>query len=269
MNILLVLGTLAGNGGIETCIRAVSLQAKQSGDEINILALCPSTMDGRWHEGLPYTEVKKNSAALKWQAILGFPAVIRELFLRKPDVVVVIYSSTVPIVKAALAISGFRIPIVSWLHFSLRLPQRTHFLKYADAHLCINSQNAIDLGSRIGIPVERIHLIFNGARICNSTQIPRSVEGALRLLYVGRVMVGKQKRTDDLLRALSLVTGEWQLDVIGTGVDLPEIKELADQLGIADRVVWHGWQPEPWLAVDVADAFDSFICFRRIWDGSR
>ncbi len=253
MNILVVVGTLSGQGGIETCVRAISLQAKANGDIAHVLALCPSTTDARWHDGLSYSEVTLGSPSLKWQGFRGIPAIIREVRERKPDVIVVIYSSTVLLAKIALALCRARIPVVSWLHFSSFLQQRLYLLKYADAHLCISSANAEYLQARPDIERDRVHLIFNGAGVADAKPVDRSCEGPIRLIYIGRLMIGLQKRTDELLRALARVEGDWRLDVYGAGDDLPSLQHMAKEEGIADRIAWHGWRPNVWSAIDAAD----------------
>jgi UDP-D-galactose:(glucosyl)LPS alpha-1,6-D-galactosyltransferase len=265
MNILLVVGTLSGRGGIETCIRNMAQEAVRNGDMLHVLALCPSTVDGQWHEGLSYREVESGSDSLKWQAFKGIPAICAGIRRRAPDVIVVIYSSTIPLVKISLALTRSRVPVVSWLHFSSFLPQRTRLLKYADGHLCINSDNFENLVARRDIPPARVHLIFNGTRISGMTTIPRSPSDApLRIVYVGRLMVGLQKRTEELIQALARLEGNWFLDVFGSGDDLEALQELARTEGIAEKIAWRGWRQDPWDALETADllvlcsAFEGF-----------
>jgi UDP-D-galactose:(glucosyl)LPS alpha-1,6-D-galactosyltransferase len=86
--------------------------------------------------------------------------------------------------------------------------------------------------------------------------VGRSRAGPLRLLHVGRLMLGRQKRTDDLLRALAQVEGDWQLDLVGGGEaesDLSELKALGEQLGLSDRLHWLGRQEAPWRVTQTAD----------------
>src|SRR5690606_35422149 len=58
-----------------------------------------------------------------------------------------------------------------------------------------------------------------------------------------------QKRIKDLLDALSQVTGEWRLHVVGDGSDMERCQAYGRELGIDDRIVWHGWQADPWQYV--------------------
>ncbi|RZL58402.1 MAG: glycosyltransferase [Variovorax sp.] len=268
MDILLVVGTLSGRGGIETCVRSLAEQAQAHGDHVRVLALCPSTVDPAWHEGLDYAEVEHGSPSLKRQMLRGLPAVVGACRKFRPDVVVVIYGSSVPLVRAALVLAGLRRPVMAWLHFSTVLKQRTSLLRYAHGHMCISPAIAEATRAIPGVRGDSVHLVYNGTRLDTAVPIPRSSGGPLRIVHVGRLMVGRQKRTDDLLQALSKVEGDWRLDLVGVGEndqDTVELKAMAERFGFADRIAWLGWQTDPWAALPVADllvlcsAFEGFV----------
>ncbi|MEP6494513.1 MAG: glycosyltransferase [bacterium] len=68
-----------------------------------------------------------------------------------------------------------------------------------------------------------------------------------RLLFVGRL--NKQKGIELLLHALSRIPDVTiGLDVVGDGDDRAALGELANTLGIAERVRWHGAVPQTALA---------------------
>lgn len=67
-----------------------------------------------------------------------------------------------------------------------------------------------------------------------------------RLLFVGRLT--RQKGVDHLLRALALTRTRAQLDVVGDGDERERLLVLAEELGISDRVRWHGAMPQHRLA---------------------
>jgi glycosyltransferase involved in cell wall biosynthesis len=75
--------------------------------------------------------------------------------------------------------------------------------------------------------------------------------GTLRLLSVCRIEANK--RIDWLLRSLAELEGtippldvwtDWRLDLAGTGPQLAPLTELATQLGLANRVHFHGFVPD-------------------------
>jgi len=64
-----------------------------------------------------------------------------------------------------------------------------------------------------------------------------------RFLFAGRL--NEQKGLDHLLRAFAAMRRVAMLDVVGEGHKETELKLLASQLGISDRVVWHGQLKQP------------------------
>lgn len=62
----------------------------------------------------------------------------------------------------------------------------------------------------------------------------------VKLISVGRAV--DKKGYDVLLKALTLLPAEiaWRFTHIGGGANLPELKALAQKLGIADRITWQG-----------------------------
>ncbi|PPG03581.1 glucosyl transferase [Pseudoclavibacter sp. RFBI5] len=62
---------------------------------------------------------------------------------------------------------------------------------------------------------------------------------AKRILFVGRVT--GEKKIDVLLRALTLLPGDVHLDIVGGGDQKKNLQSLAKQLGLADRVRFHGY----------------------------
>jgi len=124
----------------------------------------------------------------------------------------------------------------------MRLKQRTAFLRFATAHICISSEIAAEIKQKNGISSNCVYLVYNGVDTANARLLPRSDSGSLRLLHVGRIMIGHQKRTDDLLHALATIHGEWHLDIMGAGEDVPALQRLSEQLGVANRLTWHGWR---------------------------
>jgi glycosyltransferase involved in cell wall biosynthesis len=71
----------------------------------------------------------------------------------------------------------------------------------------------------------------------------RASDGPVRLLYVGRLVRSKGLR--DAILALSRLTSSAPavLDVVGEGFDREACEALVAELGLGDRVTFHGWQP--------------------------
>jgi glycosyltransferase involved in cell wall biosynthesis len=56
------------------------------------------------------------------------------------------------------------------------------------------------------------------------------------------------KRVDTLLQAASKIRRDldWQIDLVGDGAYRPTLEAIAKGLGIADRVIFHGWLENPY-----------------------
>lgn len=87
---------------------------------------------------------------------------------------------------------------------------------------------------------------------------------SFRLLYVGQLI--PRKGVDILLRALSLCnSAHWHLDIVGDGPQRDELHLLIQQLGIAEKVKFHGNQSNP-EALKFMQAVDLLVLPSR-WDG--
>lgn len=75
-----------------------------------------------------------------------------------------------------------------------------------------------------------------------------SVPGPVDLLYAGQLLRGKGVHV--LLRAMALMRRPRTLDVVGTGNFEPYLRQLAERLGVAERVRWRGAVPNAadWMA---------------------
>ena len=74
---------------------------------------------------------------------------------------------------------------------------------------------------------------------------PHGSRHTSRFLFAGRL--NRQKGLDHLLRAFAGMKQLAMLDVVGEGNDGAPLKMLASQLGISDRVTWHGQLKQPEL----------------------
>ncbi|OCJ65473.1 hypothetical protein A6U97_27855 [Agrobacterium tumefaciens] len=91
----------------------------------------------------------------------------------------------------------------------------------------------------------------------------RHHRGVARILAVGRIE--RKKGFDVLLRALSQLrnsSAAWTLTIVGDGAEQPLLRDLAESLGISDRVTWAGWVVQEALVVKFRDA-DIFVAPSR------
>ena len=98
------------------------------------------------------------------------------------------------------------------------------------------SNYMLQLLKEVGVPSDRL------SRLAPFTTLPCARDGsrvvANRLLYVGALTRGKG--VAQLLAALSLVSEETQLDILGEGPQREQFESQAIQLGVSERVRFHG-----------------------------
>lgn len=67
-----------------------------------------------------------------------------------------------------------------------------------------------------------------------------------RLLFVGRA--NAQKGLESLIRALGCMRSNASLDIVGDGAGRAPLERLGGEIGVAQRLRWHGALPQPELA---------------------
>jgi colanic acid/amylovoran biosynthesis glycosyltransferase len=142
-----------------------------------------------------------------------------------------------------------RIPFSIWLHAGTDLYFWPVFLRqklrYADRIIiCCDfnrgfiREHYADIAPEIA---DRIQLSYHGLDL---SHFPYESAGRppRRLLAVGRF--AEDKGFDYLLRAVADLSRRGtavELDLVGDGPEATKLKSLAQQLGIGERVHWHGW----------------------------
>jgi glycosyltransferase involved in cell wall biosynthesis len=108
------------------------------------------------------------------------------------------------------------------------------------------------------IPVKRFEFMSDVGIEHLPDAVDRSARrDAVRLLFVGRLVRNKGVR--DAIRAVSLLREfELTLDVVGDGFDRSACEELAVELGVLERVRFHGWR-EPDEVQEFYQSADIFI----------
>lgn len=117
--------------------------------------------------------------------------------------------------------------------------RRTRALRRASGLLAGNRLAESRLGRlRPGLPQARVpQLGIAPARELR----PAGRGGDLVIGFVGRLV--PEKGLDLLFRAGVRLGGRWRVQVVGTGPSQEELEALAERLGIAAKVTWHGGLP--------------------------
>jgi glycosyltransferase involved in cell wall biosynthesis len=123
----------------------------------------------------------------------------------------------------------------------------TRYLRSVDGFV-FNSETTRDTVAAVTDPEPNVVAHPAGSRF-NSYGAPlgddeirtRAADGPLRVVSVGNLEA--RKNVDGLLRALTRISAEWQLTVVGAAIDASHghaLRDLAADLGVADRVTFTG-----------------------------
>ena len=114
-----------------------------------------------------------------------------------------------------------------------------------------------------GLPAERIVVEPPARQATVDSRQPtcdvRHAAGAtVDLLFVGQLIRGKGVQL--LLEAMARMRTPRTLDVVGTGNMEAKLKAQAERLRLAERVRWHGYQPNPqdWMRAAACVVVPSF-----------
>ncbi len=251
---ILIVPFMTGYGGTETVIKNLyeSRKSERQPFELKVYSIGGS-LDYSWAENVE-KDVKWISNSRKIRDLYALTIMpfdmIRYLKKEQPDFII----STNPVIwflaKKILRLLGSDAPVIAWYHYSIsQKPIKRLFLKSADYYLAISSGIKKQLIER-GISANRIFLIFNPVTTDNHL-IKRTV-GKTKFVYLGRLMLDGQKNLRELLASLSVVRGNWSLELYGSEDKAKAVKDYANELGIYSKIVWHGFVENPWKAVNDA-----------------
>lgn len=129
-------------------------------------------------------------------------------------------------------------------------------LKHAKGVICVSDAVRKHLADYLP---ERTVTLTNGIRKPSCSWEGRGFPGHTRFLFVGRL--ARPKGLDMALRALGqLKDRPWTLDVVGDGPQRGEWEALTAEMGLQDRVTFHGFRndAEAWMARSACLLFTSY-----------
>ena len=129
-------------------------------------------------------------------------------------------------------------------------------MKHAKGVICVSDAVRKHLA---GYLPERTITLTNGIRKPSCFWEGKGFPGHTRFLFVGRL--ARPKGLDMALRALGqLKERQWTLDVIGDGPQREEWEALTAEMGLQDRVTFHGFRndAEAWMARSACLLFTSY-----------
>jgi glycosyltransferase involved in cell wall biosynthesis len=110
--------------------------------------------------------------------------------------------------------------------------------------ICVcDFERRLALEKRIA-PAERLLVVYNGVRDVPVELRSHPEDAPARIVSVARLEAPKDQAT--LLEALARLRPlAWRLDLAGDGPREQEMRALAKRLGVAERVHFHGYLPDP------------------------
>lgn len=253
MRFYFILEHVGGRGGVETVVTKVTQSLSTEGHDVHVFLPSPST-DTSWEKLLPnvhYYQNEKLNIDSRIQLIseraIGLGKSLSQL--PSPDVLIATHApQTVLYSRIAIGTSCNSL-IVSWLHNPPEYFREPHLINYADIHWTISK----------GIKQKVEGILSNTAPVTyignpfelNVTKINPTI--GQHFVFIGR-LENQQKRLDLLFQALSQFPISWTLDIFGTGPDEENIKELAVEFNLLDKIKFHGWVENPWDKIQVVTA---------------
>jgi len=142
-------------------------------------------------------------------------------------------------------VSGLaHIPLVTTLHGTdVRLARKVGVARPLFAHVLKHSAAVTTVSRWLKDETETlapgVHTTVAPMPVSTNLFGPGSSRDGQRLLFVGRL--NDQKGTEHLVHALAAMkTAGASIDIVGDGPNREALKALAQQLGVASRIRWHG-----------------------------
>jgi glycosyltransferase involved in cell wall biosynthesis len=275
VNPLSILHVLApsGAGGLETVVRSLATGQRESGHEVRVLAVVnPAAPRYPVLAALDDAGIEVVTLAIHDRAYVKEGGFIAALCRRHRPSVVHTHGFRPDVLDATVA-RYLGVPTATTVHgftgggWRLAIYERIQRLAFRrfDAVVAVSRPLADQLAAD-GVPRERLHVVPNAftptappldrvaARRALSLPSDRFVAG-----WVGRL--SPEKGADVLIDGVARLTAApVSVSVIGDGPDGEALRTRAVELGLGDRIAWHGAVPD---ASSLFRAFDVLILSSR------
>ena len=282
-------------GGLATTGYKLAKGIGDSAMEVVVLAPSYSSNDKAVDEDLPCRVIRVPGLGAKWlkiipflEIILGWVYLFKTVTSEKPDAVLFI-TEEAEVTGGLLPSFSFK-PIVRIAgsgittcfygdKFSKRIMRFPMKRLYNNSTMIIAvSNNTKELIESIGVPGEKIEVVYNGVEDYMLTKQPDSVAiNELRerygirdadkvLLTVARVL--PRKGQDTVIKALPIVLKEFpglKYLIVGEGRYREKFSELARDIGVSESVVFTGGVAHD-ETINFYDMSDIFIMPNRYWN---
>lgn len=223
--------------------------------------------------------LSEDSSGWKWSESLGESSLFLRGFywqsgalsvgIEKGDVVVLpgnprILSNLALLVKAKLR--GAR--VVCWGHYWSASSRpwgqriRAYLMRYYDGLLFYTDDEVKEYILRYGAKQKQSITALNNGIETSAIKLLRrpyiAAERESALFFIGRLT--KKARVSELLYAMAeLSRNDLKLHIVGSGEELGGLLVLAEALGVADRVEWHGGITDETMICEIANKCRAFV----------
>lgn len=256
MKIVYIITRADAVGGASIHVRDLARAMRERGHETTVL------VGGKGHvteqleaAGVPYE-------SLRWlrrqvnplRDALALAEIVQVLRRLKPDLVSTHTAKAGSIGRAASRLLG--IPVLYTPHgwpAGERMPRLARAVfaivervmaRWCEAIICVcehEKQLALEKGLA---EAEELVVVLNGVRNVSAELHAEPDRTPVRICSVARFDDPKDHRT--LLEALALLREQtWEIDLVGEGPQEEEMQRLARELGVAERVKFHGYVADP------------------------
>ena len=209
---------MSGRGGSESAVMGLTEGLQSRGDEVRVYLFGGLPRDPRWLESIPHT-VLGNPSERRWRRLNKYLFGLAGEFRRfRPDIVISLDAERLLIGRIALALSGVKASLWSWIHFPIERIKKNWLLRLAAGHLAVSEGVAGQIRTLVKPShANRVVTTYNPVWT-NAPLVTRPVTGeAVEFLHIGRLEFAAQKRVADLLAAVSRLKGNFRLTISGTG----------------------------------------------------
>lgn len=271
---MVILHVLAAGevGGLERVVRSIAAGHRVRSNRVVVVPIVESTRGHPFVESLRDLDLEISPIVVSPRGYLSERAAMAALCTRwRPDIVHT-HGYRADVVDSGVA-RATGIPTVTTVHgftgggWKNRLYERLQRFAFRrfDAVVAV-SRPLRDALVRDGVPVDRVHLIRNAwdgkGTFMDRTAARQSLgvpADGVRIGWVGRL--SREKGPDITLEAFARIDSDRiTLSMLGDGSEIGRLRARATDLGVADRVTWHGTVP---AAASVFRAFDVFVLSSR------
>ncbi|UZE92300.1 MAG: glycosyltransferase family 4 protein [Methanosarcinales archaeon] len=231
-------------GGVETHVREISERLVQKRFDVEVITTDPS---GKLHdEVINRVNVTRFKSIAPNDAFFFAPGIYGYLKDRDYDIIHAHNYHAFPALFAAFAKKDRNFVFTSHYHglghtFIRNLllkpyrPLGAKIFKKADKVICVSQFELNLIKDHFNVPASKLINIPNGINLDEFRDIKPLEREHKTILFVGRLE--KYKGVQHIIQALPLLA-EYRFEIVGTGPCEQELKQLAGNLGISERINW-------------------------------